>query len=161
MTREDKDLLLQQDLCGRLPYGVKIETEYFTKAILVEIRKNISYGACKDLLVTYDISGEETPYQSEQRSSIISKIKPYLFPLSSMTEEQFVELKVFADLTYEGNTLELVEWDNNYKTLEFWLEEIPSYHLIKVFDWLNKNHFDYRGLIERGLAINATNLEIY
>ena len=66
MTQEDKELLLQ-DLCSRLPYGVKIETEYFTKATLVEIRKNISYGACKDLLVTYDISGEETPYQSCER----------------------------------------------------------------------------------------------
>ena len=97
----------------------------------------------------------------EYVTDVIEPCKPYLFPMSSMTEEQFVELKVFANLTYEGNTLELVEWNDNCKTLEFWLEEIPSYELIKVFDWLNKNHFDYRGLIERGLALDCTNLNIY
>lgn len=142
MIQEDKDLLLQ-DLCGRLPYGVKIETEYFTKAILVEIRKNISYGACKDLLVTYDISGEETPYQSEQRSSIISKIKPYLFPLSSMTEEQKI---IYGDLCYA--VIHSLAWDMQAA-------------LNELIDWLNKNHFDYRGLIEKGLAVNATGLNIY
>jgi hypothetical protein len=48
-----------------------------------------------------------------------------------------------------------MEWDNGCKTLEFYLEEIPHYCVIKVFDWLNAHHFDYRGLIERGLAIEA------
>ena len=92
----------------------------------------------------------------------VDEVKLYLFPLSSMTEEQFEELKAFVDLTYEGNTLELVEWDSACdKTLEFWLEEIPSYCVIKVFDWLNKNHFDYRGLIPMDLAIDATNKNIY
>jgi hypothetical protein len=143
MIQEDKELLLQQDLCGRLPYGVKIETEYFTKATLVEIRKNISYGACKDLLVTYDISGEETPYQSEQRSSTISKIKPYLFPLSSMTEEQKI---IYGDLCYA--VIHSLAWDMQAA-------------LNELIDWLNKNHFDYRGLIEKGLAIDATELNIY
>jgi hypothetical protein len=143
MIQEDKELLLQQDLCGRLPYGVKIETEYFTKATLIEIRKNISYGACKDLLVTYDISGEETPYQSEQRSSTISKIKPYLFPLSSMTEEQKI---IYGDLCYA--VIHSLAWDMQAA-------------LNELIDWLNKNHFDYRGLIEKGLAIDATELNIY
>lgn len=135
MTQEEKNLLIK-DLCARLPYGVKIETEYFTKATLVEIRKNISYGACKDLLVTYDISGEKTPYQSEERSSTISKIKPYLFPLSSMTEEQKLEEYKLMNGNYYTSTVELP-------------------------DWYNKNHFDYRSLIPMGLAIDATNKNIY
>ena len=100
-------------------------------------------------------------YKLECRTALIEDVKPYLFPLSSMTEEQLIELKEFADLKYEHNTLELVEWDGNCKTLEFWLEEIPSHCVIKVFDWLNKNHFDYRSLIEKGLAIDATGLNIY
>jgi hypothetical protein len=37
--------------------------------------------------------------------------------------------------------------------LDFYLSEVPSYVVILVFDWLNKNHFDYRGLIPKGLAI--------
>lgn len=146
MTTEEKDLLLK-DLCARLPYGVK----------------------CK--VVKYSIDGEMLFIRNELELTVdnvkelvtnnMYEIKPYLFPLSSMTEEQFVELKVFADLIYESDTLELAEWNDNYKTLEFWLEEVPSYCVIKVFDWLNKHHFDFRGLIEKGLAIDATGLNIY
>ena len=144
MTQEDKDLLLQ-DLCARLPYEVKVlhEDNVFNIDYISPMYGEIHL----DIVDNYTID--------------VSEVKPYLFPLSSMTEEQFVELKVFADLTYEGNTLELVEWSDNCKTLEFWLEEIPSYCVIKVFDWLNKNHFDYRGLIKKGLAVNATGLNIY
>ena len=147
MTQEDKNLLLK-DLCGRLPYGVKIETEYFTKATLIEIRKNISYGACKDLLVTYDISGEETPYKSDERSSTISKIKPYLFPMSSMTEEQKKEYRKACELDTE--ILSKHPMDGT---------QFPA--LYNSQDWLNKNNFDYRGLIPKGLAIDATNKNIY
>ena len=63
---------------------------------------------------------------------------PYLFPLSNMTEEQKEEF----DRLYTYDAL-IVE---------------PQWELI---DWLNKNHFDYRGLIEKGLAIDATNKNIY
>lgn len=65
----------------------------------------------------------------------VSKIKPYLFPLSSMTKEQEKE----------------------------WLYTLSSdYHITyDTVDWCNKNHFDYRDLIEKGLAIDATGLNIY
>lgn len=150
MKQEDKELLLLHDICARLPYGVKIDVTY-SKDSGSSLRARLCYEGIN--ILTTNI------LWLFQQSEVY--IKPYLFPLSSMTEEQFVELKVFANLTYEGNTLELIEWNDNCKTLEFWLEEIPSYELIKVFDWLNKNHFDYRGLIERGLAIDCTNLNIY
>ena len=147
MKQEDKDLLLK-DLCARLPYRVKMnhiaDGEHSPKTLI---------GLAKDMITLEGLGGYECVD--------VEDYKPYLFPLSSMTEEQFVELKVFADLIYESDTLELVEWNDNYKTLEFWLEEVPSYCVIKVFDWLNKNHFDYRGLIEKGFAIDATGLNIY
>lgn len=150
MIQENKNLLFQ-DLCARLPYDVKVEITY-SKDSGSSLRARL----CCEGINTLDTNILWLFQQSEVY------IKPYLFPLSSMTEEQFVELKVFADLTYEGNTLELVEWNDNCKTLEFWLEEIPSYCVIKVFDWLNKNYFDYRGgLIEKGLALDATGLNIY
>ena len=153
MTQEQKDLLLK-DICARLIYGVKCVSGVDDATLIVE-GINPNCNGASEVQVTYERSGINFDTK-------ISSIKPYLFPLSSMTKEQFEELKVFADLTYEGNTLELVEWDSICdKTLEFWLEEIPSYHVIKVFDWLNKNHFDYRGLIEKGLAIDATNKNIY
>ena len=149
MTQTEKELLLKE-LCMRLPHGVNVATPFGT-GLLTSVRLNNSVekiGVNNDPVLIRMFSAND--------------VKPYLFPLSSMTEEQFEELKAFADLTYEGNTLELVEWDSTCdKTLEFWLEEIPSYCVIKVFDWLNKNHFDYRGLIPMGLANDATGKNIY
>ena len=162
MKQEDKELILK-DLCARLPYGVVVHADD------VDIKLDRNHRGLGVLY--YEHYSEEAKkncgYNEEDFSIIISgcfyghDIKPYLFPLSSMTEEQLIKLKTFTDLRYEHNTLELVEWNDNYKTLEFWLEEIPSYCVIEVFDWLNKNHFDYRGLIEQGLAIDATGLNIY
>ena len=116
MTQKDKDLLLK-DLCARLPYGVKVEIKYYDDAWkLLAIYTNGTTYATRD--VGYPI---ETCFED---------CKPYLFPLSSMTEKQFKE----------------------YMT-------IPSGH--QSIDWFNKNHVDYRCLIERGLAIDATGLNIY
>ena len=146
MEKDLKDLLLKE-LCARIPYRVKVRIDVSHDCFLIE---NIT-------TLFWDPDDEYACINGYK----IDSVKPYLFPLSSMTEEQFNELKSYVNLKWEHNTLELVEWDINYKTLEFWLEEIPSYHVIKVFDWLNKNHFDYRGLIEKSLAIDATNKNIY
>jgi hypothetical protein len=159
MTQEERDILLK-DICARLPYNVKAYVKHWSSL------EQKYYEGVYDVKSAFP-SLNEIHVQSSSGAVNITlgyyehEFKPYLFPLSSMTEEQFNELKYFAELNYETDTLELVEWENNYKTLEFWLEEVPSYCVIKVFDWLNKNHFDYRGLIEKGLALDATGLNIY
>ena len=145
MTREEENLLLK-DLCARLPYNVKVESVFINPDTKEHKSCGIEVFDATDIIMIRDGFGE---------------FKPYLFPLSSMTEEQLYELKEITDLRYNYNTLELVEWNEKCKTLEFWLEEIPQYKVIEVFDWLNKNHFDYRGLIERGLAIDATGNYVY
>lgn len=157
MTQEEKELL-RKDLCARLPYGVKAKVlnedilryDYYSKeGGFIKGIENINDGLfvieCKKdgYVLSYD------------------EFKPYLFPLSSMTEEQLYEIKEITEFKYNHNTLELVKWTETHTTLEFWLEEVPQYSVIEVFDWLNKNHFDYRGLIEKGLAIDATGLNIY
>ena len=146
----DKELLFI-DLCGRLPYKVRM----FEIEPINDIQSNLTLQSItnKESVICITPSGGVI-------GSSIDAFKPYLFPLSSMTEEQFNNLKNYTDLKWSNNTIELVDWDG-YKTLEFWLEERPSYEVIKVFDWLNKNHFDYRGLIEKSLALDATNLNIY
>ena len=133
MKQEDKDLLLQ-DLCGRIPYGVKCEV-YNRIGILDEIS---SYGAA----VNYS-NGEDTTCR-------IECVKPYLFPLSSMTEEQ----KYICPIGV-GNLETFIEKES-WAYLELSFDSI-----LRFIDWLNKNHFDYRGLIEKGLAIDCTNLDIY
>jgi hypothetical protein len=154
MTQEEKDLLLK-DLSGRQTHNVKCQVFNDAKPYTLSgVLHNKPYS---------QLYFEELDWKEHDGFVGVEYCKPYLFPLSSMTEEQLAELKEFADLKYEHNTLELAEWgwDNTYKTLEFWLEEIPSYCVIKVFDWLDENNFDYRGLIPLNLAIDATNLNIY
>ena len=128
MTQEDKKLLLK-DLCARLPYGVKC---IVTKSRIEEGQKgDMGKLVCICLEGVNCIS--DIPFFSE-----FGNFKPYLFPLSSMTEEQEKEY-------------------NNLNCYE--LGCFP--HTEEALDYLIKNHFDYRGLIEKGLAIDATNLNIY
>ena len=118
MTKEDKDLLLK-DLCARLPYGVKVKiTSKESKNRIVHLTEDNICHLTDDWWSEY---------------------KPYLFPLSSMTEEQKKEY--------------------NYIT-ERWMYD-SSYSISDSIDWLNANNFDYRGLIPKGLANDATGLNIY
>jgi len=112
MTQEDKELRLI-DLCARLPYGVKV-----TNGIHI-----ITLTLCSNV-------------------SIIIKneyILPYLRPMSSMTEEEYKELKSIS--SYYG-----------FAPYEYIGDWCPNYEMV---NWLNAHHFDYRGLIKKGLAIEA------
>ena len=140
MTQEDKELLVK-DLCARLPYGVCYK--HFTwndergeECIAAQIYSINSDGYVKNC---YD---DETVY--------IDDVRPYLFPLSSMTEEQKREYNMLlTDIPtyeYEGGDIVTV-----FETYDNWMS----------IDYLNANHFDYRSLIEKGLAIDATGLNIY
>ena len=136
MTQEEKQLLLK-DLCTRLPYNVIINcTEEDDE------KTNFNCFLASDMIK--DIKSERAYWI----------IKPYLRSMSSMTEEEFGKLKEYSGLKYEQ--LDLASFQNDtYKCLDFYLSEVPSYVVILVFDWLNSHHFDYRGLIEMGLAIEA------
>ena len=161
MKQEDKELILK-DLCARIPYGVKLQNVNNIESIVKLRSIDLDNDCCEILFYTYQGKALTICDKSKLfRFGKILRYKPYLFPLSSMTEEQFTELRNETELNQYPNDLELVEWENNYKTLEFYLEEVPSDVVIEVFDWLNKNHFDYRGLIEKGLAIDATGLGVY
>lgn len=152
MIQKDKNLLLQ-DLCSRLLYGIRCS--FGVDDAIYEITGiNPSSCGASEIQATHIKSGINGDFT-------ISSCKPYLFPLSSMTEEQWIDLKEYSGFKYDGCLLDLVKYTDSVSTLEFWVEEIPSNMIIRVFDWLNKNHFDYRGLIQLGLANDATGLGIY
>ena len=138
MTQEDKELLLK-DLCSRLPYGVRASTKIGSNIIVSFIGNDIIKDEDGD---SYDISF----------------IKPYLRPLSSITEEQKKEISKGYNLHTYGLCIEITNHSEGY-----WDDDnscnLQDY--LWLVDWLNKNHFDYRGLIEKGLAIDATGLNIY
>ena len=99
MKQEDKELLLK-DLCARLPYRVKVKSSRRRSLVTLSL----------DVMTDFHLG---------------CSVKPYLRPLSSMTEE---------------------EWDDYHK-----VGEMPH----NIIDWFNKRHFDYRHLIEKGLALEA------
>lgn len=140
MNQEDKELLLK-DLCSRLPY--KIRCSYYDICLLAHCNGEI-----------YGIENKEYAVV-DGKCIAIGFIKPYLFPLSSMTEEQKREYHQSTskdiDMLQDVILKRINGKDNNNNNA-------IAYNGI---DWLNANHFDYRGLIEKGLAIDATGLNIY
>ena len=138
MKQEDKELLLV-DLSAKLPYKVKIECINADNETVIE--------------ELFTIGIEEDIFDCNMIEYV--SVKPYLFPLSSMTEEQRNE---FLNIQSEDRKLLL---DTLIKYRYEKEDKIPIIPLQKHIDWLNANLFDYRGLIEKGLAIDATNKNIY
>ena len=125
MKQEEKELLIK-DFCARLPYGVKVRHEHLSKiGILYDI------SMCGDITIDYS---------TYNHFGNINDTKPYLFPLSSMTEEQ---KRIYNSICNMNG------WDMSFCEAQ------------ELIDWINANHFHYRGLIEKGLALDATNLNIY
>ena len=116
--------LLIKDLSSRLPYNVICQ---------VEFKENGKYNS--KVMLLSGIFTDEAYFTTKGGSIYSNEYKPYLFPLSSMTEEQQMDLTKFVANGIQGENI--------------------------LYDWYNKNHFDYRGLIEKGLAIDATGLNIY
>lgn len=138
MTQKNKEILIK-DLCARLPYGVKVlfENKVFS----------IDYISAAYEEIKLDIPDNYT--------LDISNIKPYLFPLSSMTRKQLFDVQEIIgknEIEIEDGFLHIINYDRN---------TITYLEILAVFEWFYKNHFDIYGLIPMGLAIDATNLNIY
>ena len=123
MTQEEKQLLLK-DLCARLPYGVNLRIEFYDL-------QGDGKLASRDVKLTAGNIG----YCFGNSHWV--DIKPYLRPMSSMTEEEREEVKKHMKREQIVN--------------------VAFYHATEeTYDWYNSHHFDYRGLIEKGLALEAS-----
>ena len=144
MTQEDKELLFK-DLCARLPYNVRVEYNGTTLTNIFDVL-GIAHGRSVLCL----------PFMSKTECPLIEEVKPYLFPLLSMSEEQKNELCRMDAFVNSFGQICFSTYD------DYGHELMPTFeNAIRVENWFNKNHFDYRGLIEKGLAIDATGLNIY
>ena len=117
MTQEEKQLLLK-DLCARLPYDVQCEVG------------GLKYGP-------YTFGGGPHDVEDLMEGRVF---KPYLRPMSTMTEEEVNEFILISDT--------MLWLGNNRSTCILSLS-------LEQMDWLNAHHFDYRKLIEKGLALEA------
>lgn len=126
MTQEEIELLFQ-DLCGRLWYSVKIS--YLGHEMIVR-------GVDTESKTVDIIDWGKARFAAVR----IEKIKSYLRPLSSMTDEEREEFRLLGGvISYNPN-------HNTYSISAFSPE---------AYDWLNKKMFDYRDLIPKGLALEA------
>ena len=135
MTQENKELLLK-DLCVRLPYKTYVKT---TKGI------GYVYAINTSQLIELSVAND-SEYWSEVFN--IDEIKPYLRPMSSMSKEEEDE---WCGLNIDP-LLEAVG-ERHTRVEDLMLRAKSQY---KPTEWLNAHHFDYRNLIEKGLAIEVT-----
>lgn len=133
MIQEEKELLLK-DLCARLPYGVKIHNPHPKFPNTNEYIQTLTdiHGTMQSNWITFGTDCEEIDVNWNIGNKEEDVPKPYLRPIAQMTEEEVDERNQIA-LFHSGN-----------------IASVPTY-----IDWLNANHFDYRGLIKRGLALEA------
>ena len=143
MTQEEKELLLK-DLCARLPYGIKVYCEWnaFKSSRIGEDGVLIGVNYSKRYILFSRSNGLHTKIPFNHIDGIV---KPYLRPMSSMTEEE---------KNYIKNRWCYDDWSDIYDFLNHY--KIDAEDADDFIDWFNENMFDYRGLITMGLALEAS-----
>lgn len=142
MKQEDKEILLK-DLCGRLPYDVKCQVSFDEEDIHIETLESVRPKMAFNQITT--------------NGSVVSIdiVKPYLRPISSMTEDEVNKLFKILKIN-ENNEKEWLKV-NDINIIRLFTEEGKDfYEIAEALDYLNSIHVDYRELIEKGLAIEVT-----
>ena len=133
MEKEDADLLVK-DLYARIPYGVVVRIDRADGEPLdAKVRSIIKLRFPNTVMILAE-DPNNPEYISVAEGDIV---KPYLRPESSMTEAERDEVKDYLNNSIEGKLI-------GVKGRTIWL-----------VDWLNEHHIDYRGLVGKGLAIEA------
>ena len=157
MTQEEKELL-RKDLCARLPYGVKAKV-------------------LNEDILRYDYSSEEGGFvkgienindglfviKCRKDGYVLSydEFKPYLFPLSSITKEMMEEPNIYGFFKYRDTIANVGHLESKNGVSEEIYTYIDIESVSVLIEFFHSHHIDYRGLIEKGLAIDATGLDIY
>ena len=148
MEQEEKDRdLLLRDLCARLPYGIKVKLGDNPNVfdLVYRIKFAVMYGDSDKLEDILDIIN----------------IKPYLFPLSSITKEMMEEPNIYGFFKYRDTIANVGHLESKNGISEEIYTYIDIESISVLMEFFHSHHIDYRGLIEKGLAIDATGLKIY
>ena len=127
MEQEDKELLIKE-ISARLPYGVKVWTRFKDKEVPLSV-------------FSIDVKGWICFWGTDGHLDClnVTDCRLYLRPMSSMTEEEYDQL--YIDSRVKEGSVDILDALAND---------------LDAIDWLNAHHFDYRGLIEKGLALVAS-----
>ena len=145
MKSEDKELLVR-DLSARLPYGVICQYNCVIPCGRITLEKTNERDVLKGIIPMSD-GHIGFMVGIDKVNALEGDIKPYLRSLSSMTEEEKKEFQA-CHCVYALHP-------------DFQPMMCNLANELNMFDWLNAHHFDYRGLIEKGLALDCTGLNIY
>jgi hypothetical protein len=157
MTQEEKELV-KKDICESLHYGIFILVhDTFPGSVMPYENVFLKVTNVSDLID--NISLNERYCSKDLFNKIIKQHKdylefyPYLRSLSSMTEEEKKELSKKYNWRIGNGQIQI-----RYHSQGCWDDETecPTEEYIILFDWLNTHHFDYHGLIEKGLAVEVT-----
>lgn len=153
-TNGNTKKLLIKDLSSRLPY--KVIVDYAYNVFDVRNGNHVKHGS-KCILTCSLLDVFMSPRQNEKGEYI----KPYLFPLSSMTEEMLEELNANGFFKYRDTIANVshLESKNGISKEIYTYIDIESISFLT--EYFHYHHIDYRGLIPMGLAIDATGLNIY
>ena len=148
MTQEDEKILLI-DLAARVPYEVKISVELDENKLVGTL--NAVYPS-ENRVIVDNLDKAIAAINVRCGGFILNEnnVKPYLRSLSSMSEKEKSELyEVFLECPT------IIKTFSSYTEFFIYADIINSIDMVNVIDWFNAHHFDYRGLIERGLALEA------
>ena len=136
MTEKEEKLILI-DIAARVPYGVMVEQTLFSSTVADKNQrlKSVQENNCVKLYWNKYNLDDFVP---------IDCIKPYLRPMSSMRDDERKEYKSFIFTQHH-------EWDGHGKSTDY----VETDDVERYVTWLNAHHFDYRGLIPMGLALEA------
>lgn len=143
MTKEEKNLLFK-DLCGRLPYGVEVQ---------VTIHETVYDARVEAVWSDGTVYVEKN--ESDDALVDVTKVKPYLFPLSALSVPEMNEIVEMTNCNFPWDLLnedEKLNWTVGglveSELFSLTLEQIDS-----ISEWFKRNGYDYMGLIEKGLAV--------
>ena len=148
MTKEDKELLFK-DISARMPYGVKI------KVRSNDVRTVRTIDAISGI-VTFVESDPISPFgvHIEHPTTFRQVVKPYLRPMSSMTEKEFLYFMSVRGMNLKSHEIQEMMSENFSHPNGMAIVNTLGRYSHNI-DWLNENMFDYRGLIEKDLALEA------
>ena len=135
---ENLKQLLLRDLSARLPYGVHLRTSSTDDAELLDVVRDLDYDEQYWINGYYDIE----------------EIKPYLRPISSMTDEEVDKLFEILKIN-ESHSSEWLKVNDVGIIRLFTQRGKDFYEIADAFDYLYSIHIDFRGLIQKGLALKA------
>lgn len=156
MIQEEQDLLFK-DLCTRLPYGVKVSVNGGKEPWTL---KGMFEGEHTGMMLILEPSFSSKDVSPQTSNWQLSQCKPYLRPMSSMTEEEKRTLQSFYPMSFGNQYLDLdkekIELYECNSTMEFYLDDS-----VQMVDFCKKNHLDCYGLIKEGLALSTDEYNPY